>query len=36
MILMSILMQTSVSRTVLDNLTGLEDTCSWNGMAWLI
>lgn len=36
MILMSIFMQTSLPRTVLDSLAGLEDTCSWNGMAWLI
>lgn len=32
MILMSIVMQTTVPRTVMDSITGPEDTCSWNGM----
>lgn len=32
MILMSIVMQTTVPRTVMDSITRAEDTCSWNGM----
>lgn len=37
MILMSIVMQTTVPRKVMDSFTELEDTCSWNkhDMAWL-
>lgn len=36
MILMSIVMRTTAPRTATDNITRLEHTCSWNGMAWLI
>lgn len=32
MILMSIVMQTTVPRTVMDSITRAKDTCSWNGM----